>query len=83
MINRPTANFEYVWEKVEPIHPSRTRFSNSLAYNRSKDSMTLVQIDVFILTFEILVIVYVKYLWEWLDEEIDNLRKILDLGTRV
>ena len=40
----PNANFEYFWEKVEPITPSRTKFSNGLANNRSKVSVKNSQI---------------------------------------
>ena len=51
--------------------PSRTRFSNGMAYNRSKVSVKKISNRVRRYSlFEIYLPIYVKYLWEWLDEEI-------------
>ena len=69
--------------KCQPITPSRTRCSNGLAYNGSEVS-AFVFPDWFLpySFFEISAPVYAKYVLEWLDEEIGDLWKNLDLGTR-
>ena len=47
----PVKTMLWYYFMVKPIHPSRTRFSNGLAYNRSKVSVKNIKSSSFILTF--------------------------------
>ena len=80
----PTANFDFFCGKRwDPYTPSQTRFSIALECNSSKVEATVSQIRLLYMHFFWDVgFVYVKYVWEWLDKEICNLRKRFGLFDR-